>query len=302
MNSGRLEYGGGSRTLCEFSTRSIYADYQGGVPRIYASFSPEKTFPINIEGVDYNSFAAINCYGYSMIAGVNVGYIKGPSFFRMLPGDIKFVIDLTKEQVSLIESKRNFGDVEINLELKVLVSFNTDFSYLFNYVLELPLWLSARINKSVWIEEFLPKWEFFSSSETILILPNLSKYPTIRKHLEQARRSCSQNNCDDTLVSCYKALEALPIEYGFKNPKLFFNHLREVIDTKSIMYGKVEKIDALYGSIKGLMHIARHIITDNENSMVDVEINHSDAKIALHCTELIINYLLDNILAEDIKR
>ncbi|MEK0315642.1 MULTISPECIES: hypothetical protein [Cohnella] len=300
MLAGRLEYSGGARTLCEFYTRHINSDYQGGIPRLIISLSPEKTFPIEVDGIDYKTFAAINCDGTAKLSNVNVGYIKGPSFFRMLPGGITFIIELSREQINMIESSRQFRDVEVDLDLQLLVSFNKEYLFNFNYVVELPLRLHVQINKSVWVEEFLKNWSYYEGNEKMLRFNYLFKLPNTSKLIISARKSFSENKFNDTLATCFKVLEAIPKEMGFKNPNLFFEELRvKASNHNNNLYGKVDFVNELYGKIKGFMHIARHVETDEDKNIIDRTISSSDAFLALHCTELIVNYLIESIANEE---
>lgn len=285
MDNGYIEYG--SQMICTFISVNNYAVLHGVRNKLYCKFEIKKLFPP--EG--YKWYSVLNCYGSVKINEEQVGRLISPSFFKLASDVPDFCIELSEKEIYMVEDIRKDRDIDISFDFKILCSFDKRTFFELNNLCELDLKLHTRIPKSKWIEEFLPKWKFYDSNERILFLNNINRKLKVKEIITKARKNFNSNDFEGTLVNCYKALEAIPKELNFKDIKSMFNQLTsEGNDMK-----KYKHINEIYKSVKDYMHIARHLEVLQESDYQEVVVTKNDARLALIYTEMLIDYLIDNL-------
>jgi len=285
MNNGYVEYG--ARVICTFISVNNYAVLHGVTNKLYCKFEVAKLWPPE----DYKWYSALNCYGLVKINEVEIRRLICPSFFKLASNVPEFCIELTEKEISLIEEIRGDRDINISFNLKILCSFDKDSFFELNNLCELDFNLHTSIPKSKWIEEFLQKWQFFNSNERIIFLNNINQKFKVREIITKAKSNFYTSDFEGTLVSCYKALEAIPKEFNFKDIKAMFQELT----TKGSQAKKYKHLNELFKSVKNFMHIARHLEDLEDSEFQDIPVTKSDARLALIYTELPIDYLIENM-------
>ena len=286
MSNGYMQYGG-HRYICEFVSVNNWADYQGLVPKINCSFGVSNNYDLD----EYKYFSVINCYGYAKILDTEIGTLINPSFFDVMSHLPTLSIILTQEQIAFMENMRNGRDVNIEFFFKALISMGKEKFRQFDRLEESDIVFNTVIPKSKWIDEFLPKWNFYNSVEKILFLDKLNSKQRLREIISGARQSLHNDNYEGVLINCFKALEALPKEIGYEDIKDMFNHLlSDGQDAEKLKY-----INNIYRATKEFMNLERHDKVIQTEERISLKANKSDAVLAITNTEILINYIIDNI-------
>lgn len=281
-----LQYG--NYGILEIENRNCRASRIGNMPILHASFEVTKYWKENFpSGSEYVMIT--NCYGEVKICDMIAGKLDYPTFFKCLSHLPEFRVQLTSEIVTLIEEKRGNRDVNVSFELVVLCAFDKNHTFdSMGKICEQRLYLNFNIPKSKWLEEFLPRWDYFNANEVIIPLTLLNDNTSIKKHIADARRSYSFANYRETMVATYRALEALYKGLGYPR----FDDMLEKF--KGDGDSKRKQISSMFKQIKAFLHMARHDNTELLGGDETKEFTRDDAKLALTYAQMIIEYVLNN--------
>lgn len=285
LSNGYIYYG--NKNICKFVSVNNWADYQLLVPKINCSFEVSNNFGFE----EYRYFSVISCYGYAKILDVEIGTLETPSFFNVSFSLPKLSIILTHEQIGYIENMRNGKDINLQFFFKALISMGKEKFCQLDRLAEADIVFNTVIPKSKWLEEFLPKWDFYNSIEKILFLDKLNSKQRLKEIISDARQYLHSDNYEGVLINCYKALEALPKEIGYKDIKDMFSKLQS--DGHNSL--KLPYVNDIYRATKDFMNLERHDKVTQTEERISLKANKSDAILAITNTEILINYILESI-------
>lgn len=289
MFTSRLEYPNG-HCLSEIIFENSTAVLSSGDMVLHLRFKPSRFFDYNCKSL----VAIHNCYGDAEINEVKFSDIICPTFFRVSGSIPEFKVLLTSSKIRMIENNRNYGNIEIKLNLEILFSIGTEKEgfYSRDKLLDNRLILFAEIPKSDWLDKHLRTWKYFENNETILQINNIIKYDDITKIIAKCRRHYAESRYEDVLREGYTLLETVPQKLGFKDVKSMFIYLNN--KDNEYMKDKYTNLDKLYGSIKGFSNLSRHGKIDL-STIVQGHINKNDASFFLNTIEVLIDYLLGDL-------